>query len=122
MAKKRILVIDDEKGFTELVEEVLLDAGKYEVRIVNSAHHAVAAAKEFFPQLILLDLMMPEMDGADVAEKIKKDESIKDIPIVFLTAMVTSEETEIGTIGGHKFLAKPVGIRELMSCVEQNIR
>ncbi|RKY40816.1 MAG: response regulator [Candidatus Makaraimicrobium thalassicum] len=121
MEKKKILIIDDEEGFTDLVKTTLEESGRYEVRAENQGERGHDSARMFHPDLILLDLVMPRMEGSAVAEQIKTDEGLKDIPIVFLTAAVTIEETQAqhGLIGGHPFLAKPVKLKELVACIEE---
>jgi len=84
----------------------------------------LADARAFRPELILLDVMMPELDGGDVAAQLQADPLLRDIPIVFLTALVSNEET-----GGHEmvcgsmpYLAKPVDFGELTKCIEEHVR
>lgn len=124
MEKKRILIIDDEVDFTELVKMSLENSGLYEVRIENDSRLALTAAREFRPDLILLDIIMPHMDGTEVARKIRGDSVVSDTPIVFLTATVTKAEIdpEDGTIGGRAFLAKPINALELTACIEKHIK
>lgn len=98
--------------------------GKYEVKTENKGQNGLVAAKEFEPDVILLDLVMPDMDGSVVAQQIKEDESVKNIPIVFLTAIEKKEKTDYRSrvIGGHYFIIKPVDIEELIACIEESIR
>ncbi|MDD5669997.1 MAG: response regulator [Candidatus Omnitrophica bacterium] len=121
MALKKILIVDDEVGFTKLVQLNLEKTGKYEVRIVNQGVFGLTAAKEFRPDLIFLDIIMPDMAGSDVALQLKEDEQTKDIPIVFLTAIVRDEELRSGgsIIGGHPFIAKPVSLHVLLDTIEK---
>ena len=72
METKRILVVDDEQGFTMLLKMNLEKKGGYEVRVENDATKALDAAREFRPQVVLLDVVMPEMDGGDVALSFRK--------------------------------------------------
>ena len=120
---KKILIIDDEIGFTEVAKLNLEETGNYEVRIENRGSQGFAAAKEFKPDLILLDIIMPDMDGGQVANQMKDDSSVKDIPIIFLTAAVTGTEVDShgGLIGGHPFLAKPGSIEELIASIEKQL-
>ena len=123
MNKKKILIIDDEEKFTKYVKLNLEFKGKYEVRVENKGSHGLEAAKAFKPDLILLDVMMPDMDGSEVAAQLKEEESCKNIPVVFLTAIVTKQEIdEKGSdIGGHPFIAKPINLENLISSIEQNM-
>ncbi|HMD54761.1 MAG TPA: response regulator, partial [Phycisphaerae bacterium] len=94
MTKKKILVVDDEGAMTRMLKRNLEATNRYEVRTENTSTSAVTAANEFLPDLILMDVMMPGMDGGDVAAKIKEDKRLSHIPIVFLSAIVKKEETQ----------------------------
>lgn len=122
MKKKRILVVDDEIGFTRLVSLNL--AYQYFVRVENSPEQALAAALEFKPDLILLDVMMPKMDGGELASQIRSHADLKDVPIVFLTAAAARGEVSSrgGQIGGLPFLAKPVSVPDLRACIEKHLK
>lgn len=91
MGKKKILIIDDEIDFSNLVKKNIEKTGEFEVIIAASGEEGIKLTREKKPDLILLDVVMPEIDGGDVASQIKNDKSIKDIPIIFLTAIVTEE-------------------------------
>lgn len=122
MSKKKILIIDDEEGFTKIVKLNLERTGKYEVKTENKGLLGFAAVKEFRPDLILLDILMPDMEGGEVASLLKDSGDTKNIPIVFLTAVATKEQVEkdSGIIGGYPFIAKPVTTKELIDCIEKN--
>ena len=119
--KKRILVVDDEAALTRIIKLNLERTGNYEVRTENMGSMAISAAKEFRPDLIFLDVMMPDMSGDDVAALLKEDPMLSNIEFVFMTAIVTKEETQsIATnIGGNMFLAKPVKTEELIATIER---
>ena len=123
MSKKKILIIDDEENFTKLVKLNLERTGEYEVRTGNNGLQGLIAAKEFKPDLILLDILMTDMDGGEVAYQLNNEEATKNIPIVFLTAVIRKEEVEKsgGVISGHPFIAKPVTAEELIDCIKKNI-
>jgi len=97
--------------------------GNYEIRIENDAAMAVSTAVAYRPDLILLDIIMPSMEGPDVAIEVKNNEFLQDVPIVFLTATVTKEEVDSqdGKIGGHPFVAKPSSLSVLLNSIEQNL-
>ncbi|MFA4984359.1 MAG: response regulator [Candidatus Omnitrophota bacterium] len=121
---KKILLIDDEENFTKLVKSNLEGTGRYEVKTENSGSRGFAAAKDFKPDLILLDVMMPEIDGGEVCYQLENDEETMNIPVVFLTAAVDRQEVEKnrGIIGGRSFIAKPVSLEKLVDFIEKNIR
>ena len=119
--KTRVLIVDDEPDFTLMMGMALGQTGNFETREENYALHAVAAAREFQPDVVLLDVMMPEADGGDVAGQMKADPRTAHIPIIFLTALVGNEETSLGGLlsGGHRFLPKPVSLAELTQCIAE---
>ncbi|MBN2505321.1 MAG: response regulator [Verrucomicrobia bacterium] len=124
MDKKRILIVDDEESFTRMVKLNLEKTGSFEVREENKATYALAAAREFKPDLILLDVIMPTMDGGDVAAHFENDRHLKNIPVVFLTATVSRREAGPAGLnsGGSLFLAKPVSLENLIKCINENVR
>jgi CheY-like chemotaxis protein len=121
--KKRILVVDDERSVTRLLKVCLEDTDHFVVQGENVATHALDAAKEFHPDLILLDVMMPEMDGSMLASQFKEHPRFRNVPIVFLTALATPVEVHErgGVIGGLPFLAKPVDIPEVIACLNKQL-
>lgn len=122
MGKKRILLVDDEAIITRTLKLYLEGTGRYEVRAVNEGAAAVPTAREFRPDLILLDVVMPGVDGGDVAAEIKADAALKDTPIVFLTALVKKKEVNAsgGDIGGHPFIAKPLEPEKIVEVIEKH--
>lgn len=123
MNKRKILIIDDEKEFSEMVRVNLESTGKYEVSIETDANNALFAALQCRPDLILLDVIMVGKEGPDVAIEIKKDPRLKETPIVFLTATVTQQEVDAegGKIGGQSFVAKPSDLDILLDSIERNM-
>ncbi len=121
--KKRILGVDDEPSITRLLKLNLQQTGDYEVATQNTAKAALATAEEFRPDLILLDVMMPDLDGGNLASAMQASPKLKGVPIVFLTAAVTREEVRErrGLIGGLPFLAKPVNLHEVLGCLERHL-
>jgi len=124
MNKTRIMIVDDEAPFTRLLKINLERTGDYAVQVENNPQAAFRAAAEFRPELILMDVMMPGIDGGTLASTFQANESFRHVPIVFLTAAVKREEVQAhhGIIGGQPFLAKPVDLAELTSCVRQHLR
>lgn len=120
--RKRILVVDDDHHTTHLVKVLLERTGGYLVLEENDATKAHQRARDFRPDLILLDMMMPEADGGDVAAQIEADPELQSTPIVFLTALVTKSEAEAGLrIQGHPFATKPISIPDLIKAIEENL-
>ena len=123
MCMKRILVVDDEPSVTRNLKLSLESTGGYDVFAENDATNALAAARIFRPDLILLDVIMSGMDGGDVVARLRADPLLRDTPVIFLTALVSNEETDGHEIvsGGETFLAKPVDIGELKKTLEDHI-
>jgi len=118
--KKRVMVVDDDAKLTSLLKRSLEKKGHYEVMVENRSTRAAQRVLEIMPDLIVLDIVMPDKDGGDVAQAIRENKRTKDIPIIFLTSIVSKEEQadHAGVIGGDKFLAKPVTADDLISEIE----
>jgi CheY-like chemotaxis protein len=123
MNRKRILVVDDEVGITRMLKLNLERTGKYEVREENSGAAAVSTATEFQPDLIIMDVMMPDMDGGDVAASLREDPLLRKTPLIFLTGAVRREELggPEGRIGGRVYLAKPLDLQRMLRLIEQTL-
>lgn len=123
MAKKnhRILVVDDEQDLCEILKFNLETEG-YEVETAGSAEEALILDLTSF-DLLLLDVMMGEMSGFALARKLKSEESTKDIPIIFLTARDTENDTVTGfNLGADDYISKPFSIREVLVRVRAVLR
>jgi CheY-like chemotaxis protein len=122
--KDRILIVDDDISYAELLKLQLEKTGAYEAKIVVDGKSVVAAAREFRPDLILLDILMPGQDGAETAAQLADDELLQDIPVVFLTSIVTRAEMAAkgGLVHGKPFLAKPVSAEELDDAIQKYLR
>ena len=116
---KRILVVDDEPAVTRMVKLNLERNGDFIVRTENRGSQALAAARDFHPDVILLDVMMPDMGGEEVATQLQEDQALSQTKIIFMTAIVTQEETEETdhNIGGQVFLAKPAKTEEIIKMI-----
>jgi DNA-binding response OmpR family regulator len=117
--RKRIFIVDDEPTITRLLKANLEETNLYVVQAENAANKALAAAEEFSPDLVLMDVMMPGADGSALASRFQANRKLKAVPLVFLTAAVRREEVSAGggRIGGMPFLAKPVELSEVLGCL-----
>jgi DNA-binding response OmpR family regulator len=124
MHKKIVLMIDDEENFCQMVKKNIELTGEFEVHIATNGDDGIRLAREIRPDLILLDIVMPAMDGADVISIIRNDKSIEDTPIVFLTSVVREEEVSSQTsfTRGYSLLAKTASVGELIACIKKNVR
>ncbi|PYK82213.1 MAG: response regulator [Verrucomicrobia bacterium] len=117
-----MLIIDNNRDFTLSAKLGLERTGRYFVWEENKPARAHQTAQRVKPDLILLDIAMPETDGGEVAAWIESDPTLHRIPIVFLTALVTKTEAGSGLrIQGHPFLAKPISIPDLVAGIERNL-
>ena len=118
--KKRVFIVDDESGFTHLLKLTLEKTGKYIVQEENDGTKAWLAAREFAPDIIFLDVVMPKIDGGDVAQQISTDPLLRHIPIIFLTAIVSEKEGG-HMIGGFPFISKPVSLQAIDECIQKHL-
>lgn len=124
MSKKKILIIDDEEDICAFSKSILEKTGKFEAVFATQASEGIGLAKSYKPDLILLDLLMPYMDGSKAAEILSEDPSTKDIPVVFLTALAKTSEVEKGSglISGRFFLPKTLSSQELVERIESILK
>ena len=124
MRKRRILLVDDEASITRALAMYLTENGDCEVCVENKGSRALAAARSFKPDLIFLDIVMPDADGGALAAEIQSDPALKGTPIVFLTALVSRRETggATMTIGGYPFLAKPVHPETVLASIGEHAK
>ncbi|MFP8489849.1 response regulator transcription factor [Gracilimonas sp. Q87] len=122
MADKTILVVDDEKDLLDLIEYNLKKEG-FNVIKAENGEEGIERAKEFNPDLVLMDIMMPKMDGMEAVEKMRKDDQLKSIPIIFLTAR-SDEKTEVEGLnkGGDDYITKPISTTKLISRIKAVLR
>ena len=122
MTREKILIVDDEEHIVELLDFNLKNAG-YETFIAVDGIEAVKIAKEEKPNLILLDLMIPGMDGFDVCKEIKKDKDMKNTSIIMLTAKGEELDKILGLeLGADDYMTKPFSVRELLARVKAVLR
>jgi two-component system phosphate regulon response regulator PhoB len=113
MASKRILVVDDEPDVTELISYKLRREG-YDVAVINDPLEIMGKAREFVPDLFVLDIMMPELDGLKICRMVRADSKLKSVPIIFLTARGEVEDRIKGLeSGADDYLSKPFDSKEL---------
>lgn len=120
MSKKRVFVVDDESGFTRILKLTLERTGRYVVQEENDGTKAWLSAREFKPDIIFLDIVMPKIDGGDVAQQIRSDPTLAHVPVIFLTAIVSKSESK-NEIGGFPFIAKPVSIDAVTRCISEHL-
>ena len=113
--KKKILVVDDEEDILHFLELVLREKG-YEVATASSGHEALTRAQLVRPDLILLDIMMPQMDGWEVLKLLRVDEGTSDIPVAMLSARTEAKDRVQGLQeGAVDYICKPFSLQDLLA-------
>jgi CheY-like chemotaxis protein len=118
--RKRILVVDDEPGITFMIKLVLEARGCYEVSEESHSIRVLERARTLKPDLIILDILMPELNGTEVAARLSEDPELRHIPFMFLSAVprTTDEGDSTFEMDRVHYLAKPVDVIELVRCIE----
>lgn len=121
MALKKILAVDDEEGILGLIADVLLSNG-YEVVTAKSGGGAIKKTKKHLPDLIIMDIVMPDLDGAETVKILQENPATRNIPILFISGILIREEGALKTnfkVAGISYtaLAKPFNTQELLSAV-----
>jgi len=119
----RVLAIDDEEDMLELIKLQLEATGGFNVKTESDSSRALSAAREFGPDVILLDIMMPKVDGSEVAAQFKTASDLKNVPLIFLTALVTQHETKTGSFAGgpRTYLPKPIDWNQLVTTIQNSL-
>lgn len=116
-----LLVVDDTPANLRLLDEILKSSG-YRIRLVTSGRQALIAARRTVPDLLLLDIIMPGMDGFEVCRQFKADPLLRDVPVLFLSAISTPEEkVRAFKEGGIDFITKPFHLAEVESRVRTHL-
>ena len=121
--KKKILIVDDEQSITSLLKFALEKTEIYEVTGENEGTKTLALIRSVRPDLLILDVNMPDANGAEIAAAVKADASTRALPIIFLTGNVTDEEAAAGlTIGGYPALGKPINMERLLEHIQKSLK
>ncbi len=117
--KKEILIVDDDPLVIRLLQTPLQKAG-YRIKVADHGLKALDMVKKYPPDLILLDILMPMLDGFKVARLLKFDKRFKDIPIIVLTSRATEDERKKGEqVGADEFLYKPLRLQQVLRVVKK---
>ncbi len=120
--KERVLVVDDEPDLLELIEVNLKGAG-YDVLVASNGKDGLQMARQTIPALVVLDVMLPELDGLEVCKSLRRDPATSGIPILMLTARATEIDRVLGLeLGADDYVTKPFSTRELVLRVKNLLR
>ncbi len=113
--RRRILIVDDDQAVVDLISEVFAADNRFETKVVNNGFGAGMLAKEYHPDLIILDVMLPDINGQAVCEIIRGDSAMSDIKIICISGLIEADKIqELTESGADEFLHKPLDIDELM--------
>ncbi len=117
--RKKVLVVDDEPGVRQLVSKIL--SREYTVVEAKDGEEAINAVKNQSPRIVIMDMMMPKMDGLTACYAIKKDPATRSIPVIMLTAIDQELNKKLSTtvMGANKYMTKPFNARELLASIRQ---
>jgi len=116
----KVLIIDDEADFCYFVQKNLMQNGLFDVVVATNGTDGIALAKEENPDIILLDLFMPDMPGEDVAAALKENATTANIPILYVTALASNDDIVDGKtdkIGNNYIMAKPIRTKKLIETI-----
>ena len=120
---RKILVVDDDMDFCEEIKVCLLDLGYEFIFTANNAREALTLVRKERPDVILLDIVMPDIDGDILAERFQENEVTRDIPIVFVTGIISAEEAKVyrdnPNVAHRNFISKPIDPDELQDIIDR---
>jgi len=113
--KRKVLLVDDDKDLVEMITDVLDRDGRFEVRIANNGFDAGMLVKEYGPDLIVLDVMLPDINGKEVCQRVRKDHPQEEVKIICISGMVEEDKiADLKAAGANDFLHKPFEVETLI--------
>jgi excisionase family DNA binding protein len=113
--KRKALVVDDDEELVELIRDVLEADGRFEVRVANNGFDAGMMVKEYRPDILVLDVMLPDINGKEVCQRVRADDSLEDVKIICISGMVEGDKIEeLREAGANDFVQKPFEIEHLV--------
>jgi excisionase family DNA binding protein len=113
--KRKVLIVDDDRELVELITDVLERDGRFEVRSVNNGFDAGMMVKDYHPDLIILDVMLPDINGKEVCQRVRSERTLDDIRIICISGMVEEDKiAELKNAGANDFLHKPFEVEKLV--------
>jgi excisionase family DNA binding protein len=106
--KRKALIVDDDEELVELIRDVLEADSRFEIRVANNGFDAGMMVKEYHPDIIILDVMLPDINGKEVCQRVRSDSSMDDVKIVCISGMVEADKIEdLKAAGANDFMQKP---------------
>ena len=122
--KRKVLLVDDDADLVDLMTKVLEEDGRFEVRVAGNGFDAGMMVKEYRPDIIILDVMLPDINGKEVCQRVRSDASLEDVRILCISGMIEDDKIqELKLSGADDFLHKPFEIEELIDrmCAQLDI-
>ena len=116
--KRKILIVDDDEELVELLGDVFVKDGRFDVRTTNNGFDAGMLVKEFRPDVVVLDVMLPDINGKEVCQRVRSDSALDDVRIICISGMVESDKVaDLKAAGANDFMQKPFAVEKLMERV-----
>ncbi len=114
-SKRKILIVDDDEELVELLTDVFERDGRFDVRSANNGFDAGMLVKEFRPDLVVLDVMLPDINGKEVCQRVRSDASLEAVKIICISGMVEQDKiAELKEAGANDFMNKPFNVEKLL--------
>ena len=118
--KRKILIVDDDEGLVELISDVFERDGRFDVRTTNNGFDAGMLVKEFRPDIVVLDVMLPDINGKEVCQRVRSDKALDDVRIICISGMVEQNKVaDLKAAGANDFMQKPFSVEKLVERVCQ---
>jgi len=113
--KRKVLIVDDDEELVELLSDVFEKDGRFEIRTANNGFDAGMLVKEFRPDLVVLDVMLPDINGKEVCQRVRSDSSLEAVKIICISGMVEQDKVaELKAAGANDFMHKPFNVERLL--------
>ena len=113
--KRKVLIVDDDEELVELLSDVFEKDGRFEVKTANNGFDAGMLVREFRPDLVVLDVMLPDINGKEVCQRIRSDETLESVKIICISGMVEQDKVaELRLAGANDFMHKPFNVDRLL--------
>lgn len=113
--KRRILIVDDDEELVELMVDIFARDGRFDIKTANNGFGAGMAVKEFRPDLVILDVMLPDINGKEVCQRVRSDATMKTVKIICISGMVEQDKiAELIAVGADDFMNKPFSVEKLL--------
>ncbi len=114
-ARRKVLIVDDDEELVELLSDVFEKDGRFDVKTANNGFDAGMQVREFRPDLVVLDVMLPDINGKEVCQRIRSDETLEAVKIICISGMVEQDKVaELRMAGANDFMHKPFNVDRLL--------